>query len=65
VTYEKDGASQFLEADTVVLAVGARAEKKLTQEIESKVEVYAVGDCVQARKALDAIYEGAKAGLSV
>lgn len=65
VTYEKDGASQFLEADTVVLAVGARAEKKLTQELESKVEVYAVGDCVQARKALDAIYEGAKAGLSV
>ncbi|MDP2936241.1 MAG: FAD-dependent oxidoreductase [Dehalococcoidia bacterium] len=65
VTYEKDGASRFLEADTVVLAVGARAEKKLTQELEGKVEVYAVGDCVQARKALDAIYEGAKAGLSV
>lgn len=65
VTYEKDGASQFLEADTVVLAVGARAEKRLIQELESKVEVYAVGDCIQARKALDAIYEGAKAGLSV
>lgn len=65
VTYEKDGATQSVDAETVVLAVGARAEKKLMEDLENKVEAYSVGDCVQARKALDAIYEGAKVGLRV
>ncbi len=65
VIYEKDGATQSVDAETVVLAVGARAEKKLMEDLENKVEAYSVGDCVQARKALDAIYEGAKVGLRV
>lgn len=65
VTYEKDGATQSVDAETVVLAVGARAEKKLMEDLENKVEAYSVGDCVQARKALVAIYEGAKVGLRV
>ncbi len=65
LTYEKDGARQALDADTVVLAVGARAEKRLADDLENQVEVYSVGDCVSARKALDAIYEGAKVALQV
>lgn len=65
VTYEKDGASQSLEAHTVVLAVGAQAERRLLEELENKVEVYSVGDCVQPRKALEAIYEGAKVALRI
>lgn len=65
VTYEKDGARQSLEADTVVLAVGARPERVLGEVLEQRVEVYLVGDCVQPRKALDAIYEGARAALSI
>ncbi|MDP2659720.1 MAG: FAD-dependent oxidoreductase [Dehalococcoidia bacterium] len=65
VVYEKDGARQTVDADTVVLAVGARAEKRLAEDLENKVEVYSVGDCVRARKALDAIYEGAKVALRI
>lgn len=65
LTYEKDGILHTLDADTVVLAVGARAQKKLAEDLEQRIEVYSVGDCVQARKALDAIYEGAKVGLKV
>lgn len=65
VAYQKDGAVQSLPADTVVLAVGARSDKRLMEELEHKVEAYSVGDAVQARKALDAISEGAKVALRV
>ncbi len=65
IVYEKDGARQTLAADTIVLAVGARAEQGLVESLENKIETYSAGDCLKARKALDAIYEGAKIGLRV
>ena len=51
----------FLEADTVVLAMGMRSENKLAEELKDIVsEVYTIGDCVEPRDAMDAIREGAE-----
>lgn len=48
-----------LEADTVVLAVGAAPNKNLHELKEvKKWKVYAIGDCVRPRSALEAIHEG-------
>ena len=47
--------------DTVVLAVGAKPNKALPEELKGLgVEVHAIGDCVQPGFAIDAIYAGAK-----
>lgn len=48
-----------LEADTVMLAAGYIPNRLLFEAVKDKVpEVYAVGDCVQPRKIIDAIWEG-------
>lgn len=59
VVFEKGGERRRVAADTVVLAVGARAEQGLAEELEGRVPVVRViGDAVQPRKAADAIREG-------
>ncbi|MDI7258828.1 MAG: FAD-dependent oxidoreductase [Thermodesulfobacteriota bacterium] len=51
----------FLEADTVVLAVGMKSESKLVEELKGILpEVYTIGDCVEPRDAMFAIREGAE-----
>ncbi|MEM2046349.1 MAG: FAD-dependent oxidoreductase, partial [Candidatus Jordarchaeales archaeon] len=53
-----NNGEQFFEADTVVIAVGAEPNNELIKQLEGKVaEVYAVGDCINPRKALEAIRE--------
>lgn len=48
------------EADTVVLAVGYTPNRTLYDSLREQVpELYAIGDCVKARKMPDAIHEGA------
>jgi 2,4-dienoyl-CoA reductase-like NADH-dependent reductase (Old Yellow Enzyme family)/thioredoxin reductase len=43
---------------TVVLALGAKSRNTLQRELEGKVpELYAVGDCVEARNMIEAIHE--------
>jgi len=55
----KDGKRNTLEADTVVLAVGFKSNYSLLEALKEKVpEVYAIGDCVEPRKVLNAIREG-------
>lgn len=54
-------------ADTVVIAVGSRPEDGLWKHLSEKggldgVEFYKVGDCVEPRKAYDAIHEGFEVG---
>lgn len=45
--------------DTVVMATGYRSDKKLYKALKGKIkELYAIGDCVIPRRALDAIHEG-------
>ena len=49
---------QFVEADTVVYALGMRANDDVLDLLEdSAQDVVAVGDCVRARKVLSAIHE--------
>jgi NADPH-dependent 2,4-dienoyl-CoA reductase/sulfur reductase-like enzyme len=51
------------EVDTVVLSTGNRADNQLYNSLKGKVkELYAAGDCVAPRKAIDAIYEGYNVG---
>ena len=65
-TTERGGELRFFPADTVVLAVGAKAENRLVAELKGTApEVHAIGDCVQARDALFAIHEGANMGLQL
>ena len=50
---------QTFKADTVVLAMGLKPRKELYEALKDKVpELYAIGDCVEARKILNAIHEG-------
>lgn len=58
-----DGKEEMLQADTVVLAVGAGSQNDLCEKVKEELpEVYMVGDAVAPRKALDAIYQGYLAG---
>jgi len=53
------GATVQYAAESIVLALGLKPVKALTGALKSKVaEVYAIGDCVTARKVKQAIYEG-------
>lgn len=64
VAYQQE--LEFLAADTVVLAAGAKTENRLLEEIKGAgPEVYAIGDCLRPRNAMDAIYEGAVIGRKI
>lgn len=53
---------KILGVDSVVLATGAKANESLWKALENKkmCNVFAVGDCVKAQNAMEAIYEGSK-----
>lgn len=55
-----NGNLLFLQADTVVLAVGSRSERTLADQLKNTIpEMYMVGDCVEPRDSMVAIREGA------
>lgn len=57
-TFRADTVEYHISADTVILAVGAKAQNFLYSSLEGKVpELYAVGDCVTPRKMIEAIHE--------
>ena len=59
ITFDKSLRRQTIKADTVVLAMGFKSNKKLHKALEGKVpELYAIGDCVEPRKIIHAIHEG-------
>ena len=49
-------------AETVVIALGLRADRALADALERHAEVHLIGDCVEPREALDAVYEGFEVG---
>jgi NADPH-dependent 2,4-dienoyl-CoA reductase/sulfur reductase-like enzyme len=54
------GEKRLLKADSIVLCAGLVPEKRLFESLLGKVkECYAVGDCVQPRRILEAIQEAA------
>ncbi|MEM3726693.1 MAG: FAD-dependent oxidoreductase, partial [Candidatus Bathyarchaeia archaeon] len=66
VVYEKDGEKRTLEADSVVLAMGAKPNLNLMKALEGKVpELYAIGDADKPSKTLKAISDGHQAALKI
>jgi 2,4-dienoyl-CoA reductase-like NADH-dependent reductase (Old Yellow Enzyme family)/thioredoxin reductase len=58
VTVQCETGEAALDAQSVILAVGARPENFLSPKLKGKVpELYAIGDCVSPRKMLEAIQE--------
>lgn len=59
VIYSENSAKKTIEADTVVLALGAVSNGGLAAAIRGKVpEVHSIGDCVKPSKLLEAIHSG-------
>jgi pyruvate/2-oxoglutarate dehydrogenase complex dihydrolipoamide dehydrogenase (E3) component len=57
---DREGRTILLEADTIVSAISSTPNNSLTQSLKGKIPtVFAIGDCVQSRKMMDAIHEGA------
>jgi len=66
VTVDCNGKEELINADTVVLALGASANRELVGKLEKLVsELYMAGDCVEARKLPDAIEDGFKAASKI
>ena len=51
-------------AETVIIALGLRANRSLAEALEAdgRYEVHVIGDCVEPREALDAVWEGFEVG---
>ncbi len=61
-----DGTPGFLEADSMMLAVGMKPGNTLAEELQGKVsEVYKVGDRVEPHRVREAIASGFLAALKV
>jgi len=63
---KRNEKEELIEADTIVLSVGAKQDRKIIDLMKAKglknIELYEIGDCVKPRKALEAICEGAEIG---
>ncbi len=60
------GETQFIEAERAAIAVGTRPDNRLFNEIKTwHYEIHQIGDCLEARSAKAAIYEGAVLGRSI
>jgi 2,4-dienoyl-CoA reductase-like NADH-dependent reductase (Old Yellow Enzyme family)/NADPH-dependent 2,4-dienoyl-CoA reductase/sulfur reductase-like enzyme len=69
-TVDGEGKEEFLPADTVVYALGMRANRKETEALRNvakvrNLPVYEIGDCVRAAKVYDAIREGYLAAMAI
>jgi len=61
-----EGERRTIEADTVVLAAGAKPDSQLATALEGRVpELYVVGDCVEPRNIAEAMAEGYRVGLAL
>ena len=61
-----DAKPQLIKADTVVLALGAKADQELAKQLKNLVaELYTVGDCNEPRKIPNAVEEGFKAAANL
>lgn len=63
---DRDGAERFLEADTVVYAVGQRARTAEVEDLKGACPWFVpAGDCVRARQVKQAVYEGFCAAMDI
>ncbi|HOQ37529.1 MAG TPA: FAD-dependent oxidoreductase [Acetivibrio sp.] len=58
VAEDANGSRREMECDTVVIATGLKADDSLYEELKDEFdEIYKIGDCIEARKFIDAIQE--------
>ena len=63
VRVEREGEPGFVEADSIVLAVGMRAESRLAEELKNKVaRLYVIGDGAQPQGIAEAVENGLRTG---
>jgi len=61
-----EGKKETIPADTVIIAVGYKANDRLYKALEGKVpEIYCVGNSAKPRRILEANSEGYQAGLAL
>lgn len=60
-----DETTQISGVDHVVVATGARSVNSLAEELIGLCEVHIIGDAKEPRDALEAVHEGAIAGLAI
>jgi 2,4-dienoyl-CoA reductase-like NADH-dependent reductase (Old Yellow Enzyme family)/thioredoxin reductase len=60
--HQEEAAEMRFPAETVIIALGLRADRALAGALEGYAEVHLIGDCVEPREALDAVYEGFEVG---
>ncbi|NVM30520.1 MAG: FAD-dependent oxidoreductase [Candidatus Helarchaeota archaeon] len=66
VIYKVGEETKSIPCDTVVIAAGAKANRKLNEELKGKVEdLRVIGDAKRPRKAIEALEEGFKTGLRI
>jgi len=68
VLVDKEGKQEFLEADTIVMAVGVKPDKALFDDLKANlpnVKLYKAGDAKKARTALEAVAEGLKTAIKI
>ena len=59
LSIDKDLNKTVIECDTVVLAVGLKPSNEIYNSMDKEIShIYAIGDCKEARKIMDAIWEG-------
>ncbi len=57
---------RVVQADTVIVAVGYKADRSLCKALEGMVpELYCIGDASEPRRLLDAVSEGFRTGLAL
>lgn len=63
VTVERsDGTREIIPAETVVLAIGSRAENKLAEQLKGKIaDMVVIGDARKPRKVIDALKDAKEA----
>jgi 2,4-dienoyl-CoA reductase-like NADH-dependent reductase (Old Yellow Enzyme family)/thioredoxin reductase len=61
-----DGKELFIEAESVVIAIGNNPDNRLYDQIRSlEMTIFQIGDCLEPRSAKAAIYEGAVIGRAI
>jgi 2,4-dienoyl-CoA reductase (NADPH2) len=66
IVVASEGEEQVVAADTLVLAKKMRPNRELWEELQGKVAaLYAAGDCIAPRKALNAIHDGFRVGARI
>jgi len=66
VIIDKNKNQTFIKTQRVVIAIGYQSDNRLYDQIKSfGYEIHRIGDCLEARSAKEAIYEGMVLGCSI